>query len=448
MKTDVVVIGGGLAGLATGALLAKQGIRTVVLERGNQPGGRAYTYEDKGFTLNYGPHAMFRPDSGFLADALRRLGLAPLASGKPDAMKSYWALGDRFAVLGAKPHQLLATKLFGISDRMRLASIMLALRSEKPDKLGDMTWGGWVDAHTSSHDLRQFLMALAVVNSYTRPASELSARWLISHFQRHLLAKDSAGYMNGGWRAIYDACIASLEASGGELITGAQVDRLETDAGGRVTAAICGDRRFEADAFVSALPPADAPSIAAGGSSLGEELSRWSGLRGVHAVCIDLGFDRRLRTDLTFIFDTAQDLYYSLHSEVTPDLAPAGSQLLHAMAYLTEEEAADERLRDERERALIAGLDAHFAGWREAAVVQRTLPNALVSSARWTPDQMEGARVSLRSAVAGNLYFAGDGRDLPYTLGEIVLASAMQVTDAIVADRASGAVSGRAAVAV
>ena len=73
MKTDAIVIGGGVAGLATGALLAKQGKRVTVLEKGNQPGGRAYTYEDKGFTLNYGPHAMYRPNSGILGDVLRRL---------------------------------------------------------------------------------------------------------------------------------------------------------------------------------------------------------------------------------------------------------------------------------------------------------------------------------------------------------------------------------------
>jgi hypothetical protein len=118
------------------------------------------------------------------------------------------------------------------------------------------------------------------------------------------------------------------------------------------------------------------------------------------------------------------------------------------MAYLSPEEAADESLRAARERDLLAGLDTHFVGWREAAVVQRTLPNPRVSPARWTPDQMEDARLPLRSKSAANLYFAGDGRDLPYTLGEIVLASALEASDAIVSDRARGAIGERPAVAV
>ena len=36
-----------------------------------------------------------------------------------------------------------------------------------------------------------------------------------------------------------------------------------------------------------------------------------------------------------------------------------------------------------------------------------------------------------RSASAENLYFAGDGRDLPYNLTEISLASALEVADLI-----------------
>ncbi|MEX2227087.1 MAG: FAD-dependent oxidoreductase [Dehalococcoidia bacterium] len=445
MKSDVVIIGGGLAGLATGALLAREGMRTVVLERGNQPGGRACTYSDKGFTLNYGPHAMFRPGSGFLGDVLRRLDRPSLPYNVPDAMKSYWSLGDRFASLGAKPHQLLATKLFSVPGRMRIASMMLALRSEKPDRLGNMTYGEWVDQHTSDPLVRQFVMALGVVNSYTRPASQLSARWLISHLQRNLFAKDYVGYMSGGWGAICQAFVDELRANGGELVTAAHVDRLEID-GDCAVAALAGTRRFEADAFVSTLPPDDAPALAQQGSPLAAELSRWSGMRDVRAVCIDLGFDRRLRTDLTFVFDTEHDLYYSLHSEVTPDLAPEGQQLLHAMAYLSPDEAADETLRAAREHQLVDGLDRHFAGWRSAAVVQRTLPAARVSSARWIPGQMEDARVPLRSAVARNLCFAGEGRDLPYTLAETVLASAMQASDAIVADRAAGALCVKEAV--
>src|SRR5438552_2965426 len=120
-----------------------------------------------------------------------------------------------------------------------------------------------------------------------------------------------------------------------------------------------------------------AGSIAGAGSALASEMSQWSGYGDVRALCIDLGFSRRVRTDLTFVFDVDHDLYYSLHSEVTPDLAPKGSQMLHAMAYLSSEEAGDEKKPATRKAELLAGLDRYFAGWREVTVVERTLSDAV-----------------------------------------------------------------------
>ncbi len=59
-ETDVVVIGGGLAGLTAATFLARAGRRVVVLERASHLGGRARTQEREGFFFNEGPHALYR----------------------------------------------------------------------------------------------------------------------------------------------------------------------------------------------------------------------------------------------------------------------------------------------------------------------------------------------------------------------------------------------------
>jgi phytoene dehydrogenase-like protein len=434
MNSDAVVIGGGIAGLATGALLAKQGKRVTVLEKGNQPGGRAYCYTDKGFVLNYGPHAMYRPETGLLRDVLAKLGRPTLTGGYPDPMKSYWADGDRWGVVGAKPHQLMfGSDFLPVASRMRMAPLMMALRGANPDKIAqEMVWSQWVEARTSDALLRRFIMALTCVNTYSRAAGDLSARAVVRHLKENLFAKDYACYLSGGWARIFDAFIASMTGDGGTVITGARVDALEV-RDGRAVAAIAGGARYEADAFVCALPPQDAPSIVGAGSPLASELERWSSMTDVRAVCIELGLKRPLRSDLNFVFDVEREMYFSIHSNVTPNLAPPGGQLLHAMAYLSPEEASSDLMTAARKVELEAALDRFFAGWRESIVVERVLPNARVVSARRTPEQYGESAMPLRSTAASNLYFANDGRDLPYFLSLTSLAAAMEVAEAITA---------------
>ena len=430
MKTDVVVIGGGVAGLATAALLAQSGRSVAVLEKGNALGGRAYTYEKEGFVLNYGPHAMYGPYSGLLRQVLKRLGRQPIPHGLPPPTRAYFAFDGRFGRLGPLPHHVLTARCLPPPSRLRLLPLMLALRLARPERWLAVTWRQWLERRTRDRRLIRFAEALATLNTYCRPSAGLSADMILRHFQRHLFSRDYVGYMSGGWATMYDLFAEVVKEKGGLVQTGAQVERLEV-AGGRVTAALTARERFEAAAFVCTLPPQEAPALADDGSALKGELEGWSGLRDVRGLCLDLGFRRRLRTDLYFIYDVDHDLYYSLHSEVTPDLAPPGGQLLHAFVYLSPEEAADNALLEERRRQLEEGLDRHFPGWRQEIVVERAVPNVRVACARPEPSQLGAARVPLRAASVDNLYFAGDGRDLPYNLTEICLGSAVEVADAI-----------------
>jgi len=58
----VVVIGAGFGGLALAVRLQAAGVQTVLLERRDKPGGRAYVYEDEGFTFDAGPTVITAPD--------------------------------------------------------------------------------------------------------------------------------------------------------------------------------------------------------------------------------------------------------------------------------------------------------------------------------------------------------------------------------------------------
>jgi 15-cis-phytoene desaturase len=161
----VVVIGGGVAGLATGALLAKQGYAVAVLEKGNQLGGRAYSYEEKGFTFNYGAHGTYRPYSGLLAEVMRRLGRPPIPHGIVKAENSFWSDGDRFGFVGGKPQQMLSTAFFAMPTRLRFMRFAANLRTMRSEPPADMTFGEWLAQQTSDEALRRFALAICATTS-------------------------------------------------------------------------------------------------------------------------------------------------------------------------------------------------------------------------------------------------------------------------------------------
>ena len=79
---DLIVVGGGLAGLSAAALVAREGRSVVVLERASHLGGRAATHVRHGVHFNLGPHALYCRGHAFrLFESLR----VPFTGRFPDA---------------------------------------------------------------------------------------------------------------------------------------------------------------------------------------------------------------------------------------------------------------------------------------------------------------------------------------------------------------------------
>jgi len=72
---DVIIIGGGIAGLGAGSILQEKGLKTVVLERGRVSGGRCRTFEmPGGWKVDSGTHCIDDADHSACSKLLARLG--------------------------------------------------------------------------------------------------------------------------------------------------------------------------------------------------------------------------------------------------------------------------------------------------------------------------------------------------------------------------------------
>jgi oxygen-dependent protoporphyrinogen oxidase len=107
---DVAIVGGGIAGLATGYELSRRGISFVVLERAARAGGVIFSEEIDGFTIDGGPDALLiqKPEAIALC---KEIGLGDrLVSTKPPRIAYIQREG--------RLHALPAASVLGIPTRL------------------------------------------------------------------------------------------------------------------------------------------------------------------------------------------------------------------------------------------------------------------------------------------------------------------------------------------
>lgn len=85
MQNDVIIIGGGLGGLFTGALLAREGLSVTIVEKNAAIGGGLQTFHRFGSTFDTGMHTLGGFNHGDNLDRIcRYLGIRDQLCLKPD----------------------------------------------------------------------------------------------------------------------------------------------------------------------------------------------------------------------------------------------------------------------------------------------------------------------------------------------------------------------------
>jgi phytoene dehydrogenase-like protein len=416
MKKNIVIVGGGIAGLVAANQAVRAGADVSVLERGASLGGRAATREKHGYFFNLGPHALYR--SGMLRRTLHAFGIEP--TGRIPGGNGGFAIyrGERHT-LPTGFTSLVTTGLFGLSEKMEFARLLSTIGTIDASAMQDVPLASWLSDDIRHERVREVLRMLVRVATFTNDPEHQSAGAAIEQLQ--LAVKGNVLYLDRGWQTIVDALREKAVGGGVSVKTAAPAVTLER-VGSRVTGVQLSDgTRMAADAVIVTGMPSDVDALA--NTTFAAALPPPVRLATLDIALRSLPNPRRL---VAFGVDTP--VYFSVHSAVAA-LAPSGGALLHVSQYLRPDQQADHRV----EGALEALVDDLQPGWRQMLEAKYYRPNLTVTNAEVTAAQggMRG-RPAVRVDEYDNVFIAGDWVGAGGQLSDAAAASAVEAAEAAV----------------
>ncbi|WP_221088132.1 NAD(P)/FAD-dependent oxidoreductase [Deinococcus aquaedulcis] len=352
---DVLVVGGGLAGLTAARALDRAGKRVRVLDAAPQVGGRVQSRALDGFTLDAGYQVLFPAYPAVRRwldlDALNLVPLPPAAVIRRGAQADVvgWPLGDPGALGGT-----LLTRALSTRDKARVLALALRLRGPAP-----WTLLRGPDEPTEGY-LRRFGFSDSALDQFFRPffggiflRRDLSTSARLFRYYFRMLLDGGAALPAEGMGAL----TAQL-AQGLKVTLNVQAQRLTPHGASVTVGTTAGD--LEARQVIVATDPDTAARLTGEATGRGH----LSGTYLHYAAPAALDRERRL------LLNAAGGLIQNAHwlSNAVPGRAPEGQHLL-TVTVLGLPGAGDD--------ALDAQVRGELATWYGEAAV-RSLRTLLV----------------------------------------------------------------------
>jgi squalene-associated FAD-dependent desaturase len=421
---SVIVIGGGLAGLASAVALADAGFRVRLLEKRPHLGGRAASYVlPGGEHVDNCQHVTLGCCTN-LEDFYRRVGAQDqirffdkLVFAAPDGRRGV----IRSSMLPPPLHMAPSFALFpllGFSDKRAIAEALLTIArgGGKPadlaaDCAAAMTMRAWLEKHRQTPRAIRRFWEVILVSALDEQLDRIDARYGIDVFWKAFLST-RGGYRLGIPRVplgdLYEGCRRALDARGGEiqlrtgargfLVVDGRVDGVEREDGSVETA----------DYYLAAVPQDALPQLLP--PEILEREPVFSNLRNLSAspiTGVHLWFDRRVMSEpfLTLLDSTTQWIFNKtqLHggSVDGPQDATQYLQLVISASY-----SLSARSRQDIIALCLEELRGVLPATREAKLVKGTVVKEM--SATFSPAPGSDRWRPVQKSPIGRLFLAGD----------------------------------------
>jgi len=258
-RSDAIVVGGGIAGIAAALRLAEHGVSVTLLESSRRLGGRATSFTDArtGEAIDNCQHVALGCCTNY-RDLCERLGVAHLIAWY---RAQHWVeAGGRRSIItaGNLPAPLhhaasfLSAKFLSFTEKTAIARAMARIILARRDDFRAMTFGAFLQSHDQPTSVVDKFWSPVVVSACNLSVERVSASTALHVFQEGMLAnRDSAtiGIPTVPLARLYDGAARIIERARGTVRYGVRAESLRpgvvNDSEGR-------DHR--ASAVICALP--------------------------------------------------------------------------------------------------------------------------------------------------------------------------------------------------
>ncbi len=261
-KYDVIVIGAGFGGAACAALLARRGVKTLLVDKNTIPGGKGITLSKQGFRYELWPISGGPSLNSQFARVLEELDMeaaVDLLMPEQAAALMYRARGSEHYeshVGSALPNpdgqigmfELLKLGADDMPETARCFGDMLQMSRDDIDRLDDVTFAQFLSRYKLPEALLSYLGLWSNI-VFVVPIDLLAASEAVRTFQ-DFAAGGAARYHSGGFGRMAEVFCEGVERYGGRVLLKTRVELISVDQGA-VTGIVTDRGTFEAPIVVS-----------------------------------------------------------------------------------------------------------------------------------------------------------------------------------------------------
>lgn len=381
----IAVIGGGLAGLTAAAYLSEEpGAEGVLFERSPQLGGRAFTYEKAGFTLNYGAHAVYGIDRHKLTTLEKELGLS-FSSKQVDKRRVMYEKHDKITPAPLDFVNLMKTEVLTTGQKVRFVGEITAIIANIHQLRSYPTLGDYLAESNAGEDLKELWEHLVCSNFFISPedARKVPGVVISEYYNNLFRSSRPVNYVLGSWAVITNQLRRKIELSGRwEIALQEGIDAIRYEDGKFVLRSK--NRELAFDRVIFAMPVQQVIKLLKG-TAWEPFLAPYESNTATEVMVYDVGLSRVVARPFSYISDMNNKLFISDVSATDHTLVPEGGQLLQGIAYLHDEFVNDDDRKaylEQRMEQMERLFDRHYPGWREAIAVKRVSKKAMVASVK------------------------------------------------------------------